>query len=313
MIGITKLSTASNTSKVCKVFSGLNSSRSFAASAKKHRLESDKEASPLVVIENDPTNDRFKVMKMNRPPVNSLNLEMFQSLIQAVDTLEDTQNIDGAIVHTTSPSVFCAGLDLSELHNPNESRLREFWSTFQEFYIRMYGCKITTAAAITGHSPAGGTLVAMCCDYRAMHAGDKKYTIGLNETTFGLAAPGWLAGLMVATIGQRQAERALLPGKLFTANEALSVGLVDDVAPSSNETLDLCRAYLLSLSKSYASARAMSKGLIRKPSIDALRKNFSEDVDLYVKLIMSDNFQKAADAHVKAVMAAAAAKKKKSG
>merc|ERR1712043_48808 len=117
---------------------------------------------------------------------------------------------------------------------------------------------------------------------------------------------------MVATIGQRQAERALLPGKLFTANEALSVGLVDDVAPSSNETLDLCRAYLLSLSESYASARAMSKGLIRKPSIDALRKNFNEDVDLYVKLIMSDNFQKAADAHVKAVMAAAAAKKKKS-
>ena len=312
MIGITKLSTASNTSKVCKVFSGLNSSRSFAASAKKHRSESDKEANPLVVIENDPTNERFKVMKMNRPPVNSLNLEMFQALIKAVDTLEDTQNVDGAIVHTTSPSVFCAGLDLSELHNPNESRLREFWSTFQEFYIRMYGCKITTAAAITGHSPAGGTLVAMCCDYRAMHAGDKKYTIGLNETTFGLAAPGWLAGLMVATIGQRQAERALLPGKLFTANEALSVGLVDDVAPSSNETLDLCRAYLLSLSKSYASARAMSKGLIRKPSIDALRKNFNEDVDLYVKLIMSDNFQKAADAHVKAVMAAAAAKKKKS-
>ena len=294
-----------------KLLNGL-STRSFVASAKMCRPESENQAKQLVVIENDPTNERFKVMKMNRPPVNSLNLEMFQALIKAVDTLEGTKDIDGAIIHTTSPSVFCAGLDLSELHNPSESRLREFWSTFQEFYIRMYGCSVTTAAAITGHSPAGGTLVAMCADYRAMHAGDKKYTIGLNETTFGLAAPGWLAGLMVSTIGQRQAERALLPGKLFTANEALSIGLVDDVAPSADETLDLCRKYLLSLSKSYASARAMSKRLIRKPAIEALRKNFDEDVDLYVKLIMSDNFQAAADAHVKAVMAAAAAKKKKS-
>ena len=265
----------------------------------------------LVLIEDDPTNERYKIMKMNRPPVNSLNLEMFQALINAIDILEKMQNIDGVIVHTTSPSVFCAGLDLSELHNPNEQRLREFWSTFQQFYIRMYGSKLTTAAAITGHSPAGGTLVAMCCDYRAMHAGDKKYTIGLNETTFGLAAPGWLAGLMVATIGQRKAERALLPGTLFSASEALNVGLVDDVASTFNDTIDLCRTYLNSLAKSYPSARAMSKSLVRKPAIEALKKQFNEDVDLYAKLIMSETFQKAADAHVKAVMAAAAAKKKK--
>ena len=249
---------------------------------------------------------------MNRLPVNSLNLEMFQAIINAVDTLEATPDIDGAIVTTTSPSVFCAGLDLSELHNPDEKRLREFWSTFQNCFIRMYGSKVTTAAAITGHAPAGGTLIAMCCDYRAMHAGDKRYTIGLNETTFGLAAPGWLAGLMVSTIGQRKAERALLPGTLFSANEALEIGLIDDVASTAEQTLELCRDALKNFSKSYPAARAMSKGLIRKPAIDKLKDKFDEDVNLYVNLIMSETFQKAADAHVKAVQAAAAAKKKKS-
>ena len=308
---ITKLPSMTTSNNLRRFIHGLNS-RSLVTSTKRGLPQSESQANPLVVIEQDSKHEHFKVLKMNRPPVNSLNLEMFQALIKGVDELEKTKGLEGAIIHTTSPSVFCAGLDLSELHNPKESRLREFWSTFQEFYIRMYGSTVTTAAAITGHSPAGGTLVAMCCDYRAMHGGDKRYTIGLNETTFGLAAPGWLAGLMVSTIGQRKAERALLPGTLFSANEALSIGLVDDVAPSADETFEMCRNYLLSLSKSYASARAMSKGLIRKPAIEALRKNFDEDVDLYVKLIMSDDFQKAADAHVKAVMAAAAAKKKKS-
>lgn len=301
-------------SLVCQFHTSMKSktiSRTFISSTKKWLSASESPHKPLVLLEDDPANDRYKIMKMNRPPVNSLNLEMFQALINAIDVLEETKNIDGAIVHTTSPSVFCAGLDLSELHNPNEKRLREFWSTFQQFYIRMYGCKITTAAAITGHSPAGGTLVAMCCDYRAMHAGDKKYTIGLNETTFGLAAPGWLAGLMVSTIGQRKAERALLPGTLFSAKEAFDIGLVDDVSSSSDETLDMCRSYLKSLSKSYPSARALSKGLIRKPAIEALKARFDEDVEMYVKLIMSDEFQKAADDHVKAVIAASAAKKKK--
>jgi len=247
MKGITKLPSMFTSNTLQKCINGLNS-RSLMTSTKMGLPNSENQVKPLVVIEDDSRNEKFKVLKMNRPPVNSLNLEMFQALINGVDELEKVKGIEGAIIHTTSPSVFCAGLDLSELHNPNESRLREFWSSFQEFYIRLYGSTVTTAAAITGHSPAGGTLVAMCCDYRAMHGGDKKYTIGLNETTFGLAAPGWLAGLMVSTIGQREAERALLPGKLFSASEALNIGLVDDVAPSSDETFDMCRKYLLSLS-----------------------------------------------------------------
>merc|ERR1719433_1364760 len=113
------------------------------------------------------------------------------------------------------------------------------------------------------------------------------------------------------TYDQRKAERALLPGTLFSANEALNVGLVDDVASTFDDTIELCRTYLNGLAKSYPSARAMSKSLVRKPAIEALKKQFNEDVDLYAKLIMSETFQKAADAHVKAVMAAAAAKKKK--
>ena len=56
-----------------------------------------------------------------------------------------------------------------------------------------------------------------------------KFTIGLNETLLGIVAPFWFKDTMLNTVGQRQTELALQLGTLFTAEQALSIGLVDKV------------------------------------------------------------------------------------
>ena len=56
-------------------------------------------------------------------------------------------------------------------------------------WIQLYSYKLPAAAAITGHSPAGGCLLSLCCDYRVMQG--PKFTIGLNETLLGIVAPFW--------------------------------------------------------------------------------------------------------------------------
>ena len=94
------------------------------------------------------------------------------------------------VLTSTNKNIFCAGLDLLEMHNPEEQRLRAFWHTLQELWLRLYIFPKPTGAAIAGHSPAGGALMATCCDFRAMVASDK-FTIGLNEAKFGLVAPFW--------------------------------------------------------------------------------------------------------------------------
>src|SRR5690606_41165619 len=87
------------------------------------------------------------------------------------------------------PKVFSAGLDVPYLVGPGEDRaaLTAAWQAFFAAARAIATCPVPVAAAITGHSPAGGCVLALCCDYRVMAAGD--FRIGLNETQVGLVAP----------------------------------------------------------------------------------------------------------------------------
>ena len=82
-------------------------------------------------------------------------------------------------------------------------------------------------AALGGHAPAGGCVLALCCDYRVMASGP--FAIGLNETRVGLVAPDGIQHLLRRVVGPRQAERLLLTGELVQAEQALAMGLVDEL------------------------------------------------------------------------------------
>ena len=144
--------------------------------------------------------DRTATLTMNHPPVNSLSLEMLQALRDAFVDL-DASGCRGFVLASSRPTIFSAGLDITELHNPSEARLREFWSTLQDAFLALYGSRCATVAAIDGHSPAGGCLLAACCDERIMARG--KWGIGLNETQLGIVAPFWFADAMRPLMGQR--------------------------------------------------------------------------------------------------------------
>ena len=67
-----------------------------------------------------------------------------QSIISTLDEVEKDSR--GMVLTSTSKSVFCAGLDLKEMYKPEEQRLRQFWSTLQELWIRLYSLKVPCAA-----------------------------------------------------------------------------------------------------------------------------------------------------------------------
>ncbi|XP_063702382.1 enoyl-CoA delta isomerase 1, mitochondrial-like [Culicoides brevitarsis] len=244
----------------------------------------------------------YATMELNRPPVNSLNLELLQSIDKSLDQLNENRT-RGLILTSSSSSVFSAGLDIMEMYKPNVERAGQFWRTLQDVWMKLFGATYPTAAAINGHSPAGGCLLAMCCEYRVMLP---KFTIGLNETRLGIVAPTWFQATMLNVLSRKEAERALTLGTMFTTEEALKNGLVDETAASKQEAIEKCVAFLDQFKKVSGEARAITKQALRAEPIRVLDENRDQDVDLFLFTIQQKKVQKGLEAYLEAL-------KKKSG
>ena len=112
----------------------------------------------------------------------------------------------------------------------------------QQVFNRLADLKIPTVAAIHGASAGGGYEVALACDYRVA-SDDPATRIGLPETTLGLI-PAWGGCTRLPRlIGAEKAAEVILKGKLYSAQEALKIGLVDEIAPR-DQLLDRAREKL---------------------------------------------------------------------
>lgn len=170
--------------------------------------------------------DKIAVLSLDRGRSNAINSEMVSELHQMIRNIENDDSIAGLIL-TGKDGFFSAGLDLIELYDYDEDQIKEFWVEFLSLVTSMVSFKKPMIAAISGHSPAGGCVLAICCDYRVMAEG--KFIIGLNEVPVGIIVPESIFHLYAFWLGNATAYRALLEGKLMTTEEALSVGLVDEV------------------------------------------------------------------------------------
>ena len=174
----------------------------------------------------------YTIVQMNRGKVNAINREMVSELKQTFETLEKDSNVKGVIL-TGQPHYFSAGLDLIELYQYNKEEISEFFSAFGSLYLQLVQFKKPFISAITGHSPAGGTVLAVTSDNRYMAKGEK-YVIGLNEVAVNIQISQNLTEVYAFWMGDGLSSRYILEGKLLNGNEAVSAGLVDELVPLEN-------------------------------------------------------------------------------
>ncbi|XP_062706994.1 enoyl-CoA delta isomerase 1, mitochondrial-like [Aedes albopictus] len=229
----------------------------------------------------------YATVTLNRAPVNSLSLELMTEIVKTVDELERS-NIRGMVLTSFSNKVFCAGLDIMEMVNPDLDRLRAVWTRLQDTWASLYGTSFPTVALINGHAPAGGCLLALCCEYRVMC---NNFNIGLNETQLGLAVPPWLQGTMRQTIGTREAEIHCIKGTMFNSQDALKIGLVDELAAENGEAMQRALHYLNTFKQMSPYARSATKLLMRNKDIEDMKRGRKEDVERFVENVMNSDFQ----------------------
>jgi 3,2-trans-enoyl-CoA isomerase len=242
---------------------------------------------------------RTSLLLMNRAPVNAMNTALLTDIAKAVEQVEAERASSSkqgwglliAAENSATSPVFCAGLDLSEMYGKSEAQLGEFWSAVQQLWLTVYGSKLATVAAVNGHSPAGGCLLTMSCDYRLGAADQPKARIGLNEAKFGLVAPAWFGTTLQAAVGFRQADRMLQLGELIAFDEAKKHGLLDELVPRAElVTTGLKRAEEWA-TNGPAEARYASKLLSRRAHLDELRNNRKADTQIFIKRVMAKSVQ----------------------
>lgn len=223
----------------------------------------------------------------------------FQAISTAIKTAEAEPSIQALVLQSAKPTVFSAGLDLTELHNPDDSRLRDFWHSFQQCYLDLYGSRLACMAAVEGSAPAAGCMLALSCDFRIMAATTDSYkpTIGLNESRLGIVAPPFMGRQFVDTVGKRQAELGLSLGTLYSSEQALHIGLVDQVV-SADQVRERAKQAAAQWTQIPATARVGSKMLVRREALENLKQTRREDTDAFCRFVTSEPAQKGLSAYL---------------
>ena len=197
------------------------------------------------MIRREIADDHICVLTFDRPNsgANIFDAATLDELNEHLDAVEKDASLRGLIVASGKKSIFVAGADLKTLLQAAKTgEMRGFIERGQRVFNRLADLRIPTVAAINGASAGGGYEVALACDYRVA-SDDPATRIGLPETSLGLL-PAWGGCTRLPRlIGTEKAAEVILKGKLYSAPEALKVGLVDEVAPR-DQLLDLARKKL---------------------------------------------------------------------
>jgi enoyl-CoA hydratase len=201
--------------------------------------------------------DGVSILRLDRPPVNAMDVELLAALTAAM------RGLDGPVVITGTGRTFSAGVDLRRVLGEDGAYAERLLAALADAFRAVFDHPAPTVAALNGAAVAGGCVLALACDVRLMAAG----RIGLTELAVGVPFPG--AGVAVArhALGSAAA-RVVLRAQTFDVEEAVRLGLVDEQVPG--EAL-LGRALSLAAGMAPApAAYALVKRQLHEPVTAAL-------------------------------------------
>ena len=260
------------------------------------------------LIQREIGDDRVCVLTFDRPEsgANIFDAPTMTELGEHVDAIERDSSLRGLIIISAKKSIFIAGADLKTLlKQAPTGEMRGFIAEGQRIFNRLAALKIPTVAAIHGACAGGGYEVTLACDWRVASS-EPATRIGLPETTLGLI-PAWGGSTRLPRlIGEETASEVILKGKLYSAAEALRIGLVDEVVPRE-QLLDAARKKLGEGKRAQAklwpattkaaagddpnSARARALGIISTGSTNSIAESLRLEVDAIVDLGKTESTQ----------------------
>ncbi len=177
---------------------------------------------PHVTFETD---GGLGTLRLQRPPMNAIDAVVRDGVREAA-ALAGSSGVR-ALVVAGSPKVFAAGADIKEMAGLGVADVLHLAGDLQGALDDLAAVPVPTVAAIAGYALGGGFELALACDFRVVDAGAK---VGLPEITLGLIPGGGGTQRLARLIGTSRTKDLVFSGRMVAAEEALALGLVDEVA-----------------------------------------------------------------------------------
>ncbi len=181
--------------------------------------------------------DQVVILTLNRPEVmNSINFALLRSLNEKIEALRFDPQVRVIIITGAGEKAFCAGADLKERATLSEEQVKEFIFTIRNLFTAIEYLPKPVIAAVNGIALGGGTELALACDIRIASS---TATMGLTETRLAIIPGAGGTQRLPRLVGRGKAKELIFTGRRVGAEEALSIGLVNQVA-EPGKLMDAC-------------------------------------------------------------------------
>ena len=164
-------------------------------------------------------------IRLDRPPMNALNIEIQDALLAAAAEATVRRDVSAVIVYG-GELVFAAGADIKEMQTMSYTDMVDRSAALQAAFTAIARIPKPTVAAITGYALGGGCELALACDFRV--AGETA-RLGQPEILLGVIPGAGGTQRLSRLIGSSRAKDIIFTGRFVSAEEALRIGLVDEV------------------------------------------------------------------------------------
>lgn len=172
------------------------------------------------------------VVRLDRPPMNAIDSITQRELLTAAQWCSSTDAV-AAVVLTGGEQVFAAGADIKEMVRLGHAEMVAASRLLTDSLSAVARIGKPVVAAVNGYALGGGCELALCADLRIAGASAK---LGQPEVKLGVIPGGGGTQRLTRLIGPSRAKDLILTGRIIDAEEALRIGLVDQVVPDAEVT-----------------------------------------------------------------------------
>jgi enoyl-CoA hydratase/carnithine racemase len=231
--------------------------------------------------------------------LNSLTFEVYAELREVLDAMDRDDRVR-SVVLTGEGRAFCSGGDVEEIIGELFARdpkgLLDFTRVTGRLIASLRRLRRPIVAAVNGTAVGAGAVIALACDFRIASDTAK---FGFIFPRVGLCGADMGAGfLLPRVIGLARASELLFLGDIITAEQALRIGLVNEVVPQS-ECLSRARALASRLASGPAFAHSMTKQMLESEHAMSLDQAIEAEAQAQAICMAHPDFRSAFDAWTK--------------